>query len=339
MGYFRCSFVALLQRGFREGPFIEPHIEQAFSPEHLAAACAPWAISAEHVQLVGETESFVFRSERDRLVLRSTHTSHRSTAALEAELDFVRFLRARGLPVCGPVLSRSGHEWHAVGDDWHVCCFEQARGEPVLRSEPRSWNARLFERWGETLARFHEAAQSYAPPAGRPERGAWFEDDLIIGQHFPPEEADLAERLARLVEQLKARARSPSSFGLIHADLHSNNFFAASDGALSVFDFDDACQHWFSFDLAVIALQLPRGVPTAERQAIWDQILAGYRRVLPLPPDFQAEMPLMMKLRALQLQQFMHKKWRPAEGEAARRARLAAAAQAIRDDAPFDVKL
>jgi amicoumacin kinase len=124
--------------------------------------------------------------------------------------------------------------------------------------------------------------------------------------------------------------------------VHRNNFFANETGALSVFDFDDACQHWFSFDLAVVAHQLPRELPTPERRAIWAYILAGYRQVSPLPADFQEELALMLRLRALQLLQFMHKKRRLGAGagdnEASFRARAAEVARKIRGDEPFDLQ-
>ena len=295
---------------------------------------------------MGDTENFVYEgtpggagsSTVEMRVLRITHRSHRSTADLEAELDFVRFLAARGQPVCSPILASDGREWHAVGDEFIACCFERARGERVVHHEPRLWNELLFEQWGRTLAHFHECARVYDAPDGKPRRCLWFEDDLLAGHHLTAEHADLSEQLVQLIATLKARPPSALGFGLIHADLHSNNFFVGSAGALSVFDFDDACQHWFSFDLAVVADQLPRDLPAPARQAIWTRILAGYRQVSLLPDDFREELALMLKLRALQLFQFMHKKRRASESEVSFRSRIAAIAAKIRADEPFDLE-
>jgi amicoumacin kinase len=153
---------------------IEPHLRHVLTPSLLAAACGPWAIAPESLQLLGETENFVYQGvivgSSEARVPRLTHRTHRSPADLEAELDFVRFLAERGQPVCRPLLAADGREWHGVGDELVACCFEQACGERVMRGEPRLWNERLFEHWGAhagQLSRLRlrlRAARLQAPP-------------------------------------------------------------------------------------------------------------------------------------------------------------------------------
>ncbi len=319
----------------------QPQPEHALTPRLLEEACAPWQIAPESLRLVGESENLVYEglAEGQARVLRITHHDHRRPADIEAELDFVRFLAQRGQPVCRALPSSVAREWHAVGDRRIACCFERARGELAVPSDPERWNERLFQHWGRTLAGFHECARVYLPPAGRAARYQWFEDDLFAGQHLPLQDDDLREQLAELTVRLRARPTTARDYGLIHADLHDNNFFASAAGELSVFDFDDACQHWYSFDLAVVAHQLPGTL--AERQLIWSAIVAGYAEVAPLPAEFQAEMSLMFRLRSLQLLQFAHKMLRRAsspERQARLRMFAAGLTQKIRAGEPFDLK-
>ena len=57
-------------------------------------------------------------------------------------------------------------------------------------------------------------------------------------------------------KSLSKLPRDISSFGMIHADMHSQNVLIQAD-KLSVIDFADACYGWYGFALAV---------------AVWDRL-------------------------------------------------------------------
>ena len=281
---------------------------------------------------LGDYENFVYEADvaGQPAVLRLTHRSHRSAEDLRAELDFIRFLAGQGLRACAPIPTLRGAEIRLVGDEFLACCFERAQGQKASHLERALWNERLFAAWGATLARFHQCAEQYRSPPGRPERSHWFEDDLSGSRHFPEQASDLRDRLVALVGQLKQRPSSPETFGLIHADLHSGNFLVSASGELSVFDFDDSCRHWFSYDLAVVQNQLSETGEPAESESNWTTLLDGYQRVRPLPPSFHEELPLLLLLRDLQLYQLMHKKRHPADRDAGWNTRVASLGTRIR---------
>jgi len=181
------------------------------------------------------------------------------------------------------------------------------------------------------------SASRAAPPAGRPQRFRWHEDDLtIVSPHLPAEDADIAARLNSVLAELHRLPTPPESYGLIHADLHTGNFFVSEAGELRVFDFDDACQHWFSYDLAVVIKHLSRQFTPVERNRIFDLILAGYGRVRALPVGLQTELPLLLRLRNIQLYQLMHKKHLPADRDEGWHGRAATLARQIRAEDPLD---
>jgi Ser/Thr protein kinase RdoA (MazF antagonist) len=105
-----------------------------------------------------------------------------------------------------------------------------------------------------------------------------------------------------------------------------------------VFDFDDACRHWFSYDLAVVLDNLSRDTTLAERDRMFELVLAGYGRVRALPPRFQTELPLLLLLRELQLYQLMHKKRVLADRDEGWRERAAGLAQEIRSEAALQAR-
>src|SRR6185369_11498638 len=69
------------------------------------------------------------------------------------------------------------------------------------------------------------------------------------------------EVLRALVAWMATLDTGRDGFGLTHADLHLGNL--AVDGhAVTAFDFDDACHHWFLHDVAVAV--------TSMRKAAWE---------------------------------------------------------------------
>jgi len=308
------------------------------TPSILSSACASWNADPERCRLLGDFENFVYDVEiRARpAVLRITHCSHRTASDIQAELDFVRFLAERGAPVCRPLPARSGADWQPVGEEFFACCFERAEGARVEPEDASSWNERLFDNWGSTLAGFHQGAAEYVLPAGSPQRFRWHEDDLtVVSPHLPAEDADIAARLNSVLADLNRLPKPPESYGLIHADLHTGNFFVSEAGELRVFDFDDACQHWFSYDLAVVINHLSRQLTSAERDRIFNLVLAGYSRVRALPAGLSNELPLLLRLRNIQLYQLMHKKHLPADRDEGWHERAAKLARRIRAEDPL----
>ena len=87
----------------------------------------------------------------------------------------------------------------------------------------------------------------------------------------------VADRLRPLLVSLP---RDPSSFGLIHSDLHRGNLLYQRGGVAAI-DFDDCGWGWFAYDLATILSSAERfGAGPRERDACLD----AYARVRPLPP-------------------------------------------------------
>ncbi len=112
--------------------------------------------------------------------------------------------------------------------------------------------------------------------------------------------AEEAEQVRAVVERVRAAEQAlgqcPATFGLIHADLHHHNLLFAP-GAVRALDFDDCGFGPLLYDLAV---------PLAEVQerstypALRAGLLAGYRRVRPLPPAQEAYLDTFIALRRVQ---------------------------------------
>jgi Ser/Thr protein kinase RdoA (MazF antagonist) len=172
---------------------------------------------------------------------------------------------------------------------------------------PEDQLAEKFELLGGICARMHRHARGWARPASfsrfrwdfdcmvgaTPRWGRW-QDGIGVG----PAEADVLGRAAGLMEaRLRRFGQGPDRFGLIHADMRLANLLVSGPD-IAVIDFDDCGFGWFLFDIGA-SLSFIEHDPRVP--ALTDAWLRGYRGVLPLPADDEAEIPTFVLLRRLQL--------------------------------------
>lgn len=136
----------------------------------------------------------------------------------------------------------------------------------------------------------------------------------LPGEHPSPDDADRARRLvadllsptggsvfARALDSVWAvtshLASQPGSFGLIHADLHQENYFF-HDGVARAIDFDDCGWGFYLYDLAVTLSELEGRARYAEMRRA---MLEAYARARPLPDRHEAYLAAFIALRRMQL--------------------------------------
>jgi Ser/Thr protein kinase RdoA (MazF antagonist) len=98
-------------------------------------------------------------------------------------------------------------------------------------------------------------------------------------------------------------------YGLIHQDAHGGNLLVDSDGALTLFDFDDCGYSWFANEIAIVLFYTLTGEPDPldVLRRFLPPFLDGYRSASPLDDAWLAEIPAFLKLRELELYAVMHR--------------------------------
>jgi Ser/Thr protein kinase RdoA (MazF antagonist) len=119
----------------------------------------------------------------------------------------------------------------------------------------------------------------------------------LFAEHFSAEAARVMgavfQRVRRAQEELGAE---PHTFGLIHADIHQNNYLF-HDAEAQLIDFGDCGWGYYVYDLAVTIHQL-RGLP--QLPELRAGLLAGYREVRDLSPAHETLIDAFMMLREVQ---------------------------------------
>ncbi|ASS68315.1 MULTISPECIES: phosphotransferase [unclassified Paenibacillus] len=305
---------------------MEASVEKLFGPERLEDAALRFGLQGNPKKL-GDFENYIYEmqtAEGVPVILRLTHSSHRSQEEIEAELDFLRHLEAEGCgkDIASGLASPSGSRIEKImaadGSCFYASLFRKAPGGRAV-PDSEAWNRELFAEWGAVTARFHNASAKLDRKLARRQ---WSEDDLIANAtaYLQDEDPGVIAQLASVLDRLHALPRPEGSYGLLHGDIHNGNFFV-HEGRIMVFDFDDLEYSWYIHDVAIpLYYALSSRIPDrygADRDAyaadFFLSFLQGYRSERKMPEEWLDVLGLFLEMRDLTLYTVLAKKLSPEE--------------------------
>lgn len=245
--------------------------ERAYAQPALEALRA-FPIQADHLTLVALAENVTFRvtDQRDgaSYVLRLHRPGYHNLAELNSERVWLRALADAGIAVPSPVLATSGEDYvpvaiPATGETRYAGLARWIDGRVVAElqhTEGKRGLERYFAQLGTIMASMHNQASGWSPPASftrhafdadglvgdTPFWGRFWEHDALTAN----ERHILLETRELIYQALTRYGRDPSTFSMIHADLHLDNL-VVNGADLTVIDFDDAGFGWHQYDMAV----------------------------------------------------------------------------------------
>ncbi len=282
-----------------------------FDAAILNEACIRFGIHPNQAQLLDGFENQLFECSRQNgpVILRIAHSLHRSPSQTEAELDWLRHLKAHQVRVAGPLASERG-AWVEVlpardGSCFSAACFEKAAGRHPRRAD---WTPELFEQMGRLMGHMHRLARTYTPQAARPH---WHAEQInFAARYLPPGNQAVIEQHNQLLEHLLALPTTPEQYGLIHQDMHSGNFFI-HEGQITLFDFDDCAYGAYAYDIAMALFYILPHHCTAQEiplaRNFLQPFLQGYHLENDLPLNCLAHIPAFLKLREIDLYVAIHR--------------------------------
>jgi len=247
------------------------------------------------------------------VILRLTHSSHRTADQITAELDWVDYLASHRISVCVPLRSHNDRLVETTDTDdatISAVVFEKAPGRMVRRDDQTQT---MTINRGRLLGRIHALTKAYTPPQGHSPRPHWHENSDIVDfrDMLKPSDAIVADQADELIARLKSLPDDHDSYGLIHTDAHTGNMFFDGDRP-TLFDFDDSTYDFFISDIAIALfyaiLFLPKEHDYEEyaRQFLRD-MLTGYRQENSIDPSWLEIIPAILKRREIILYVAIHR--------------------------------
>jgi Ser/Thr protein kinase RdoA (MazF antagonist) len=280
------------------------------------AALADYEVRPVRLTLLAHAENSTFRVEArdgERYVLRVHRVTGtpwhppRDAAEVRSEMSWLAALRREpDLRVPEPMPNRDGGLVTIAANEGvpeaRVCVlFRWVDG----RFLDASLAPQHLERVGQFTARLHQHAETFAPPEGfvrwqRVDTSADV-DAYVVGDIAASFGQDDAAIAMTVIEQSRRAQRElgagPDAFGLIHGDLHQENYLFHR-GAVGAIDFDDCGWGHFLYDLAVTLSEVSY---RPHYEALRAALLRGYRSVRALPPEQEQYLETFQALRLLQL--------------------------------------
>jgi amicoumacin kinase len=298
---------------------MEKSVEILFTEDILKRFLNSFGLKSE-VKKLGDFENYVFEvSHGDTLViLRITHSSHRSKDEIYAELDWMNYLNNQKVN-CPAVFESVNNQIIEVlqaadGSFFYGCLYSKVPGNPVKISS-EEFNEQLFYAWGKAIGQMHCVTKNYKPSKETKLRPSWEDEELLDIETYVPNEEKIIKNSNLLINELKLLPKNKDNFGLIHSDIHSGNFFYDGE-SVHVFDFDDCSYHWYASDIAIpLYYSILYGYHSeSERERVQfahkflTYFVEGYEQYNSLPEGWKEQLPLFFNLRDITLFTVLHKK-------------------------------
>ena len=281
-----------------------------------------WDVEVKSINLHLQSENTVFKVEGldgNTYALRVHRKGYHDLEELNSEHLWTSSLSNAGLLVPEAVVTRSGEAYKTVSflnssEYRYVGLVKWIEGtilnDLILDLEEKDVSD-LYESLGKVVAKFHKATIAWEKPKDF-KRHSFDTDGLLgskpfWGRFWEAQNATTREReklsLIRnnITEILSKLPMDINSFGMIHADLHSQNVLIQGK-SLSVIDFDDSGFGWYGFDLAVaIWDRLDFTATGCHFDIAYKSLIRGYLEERPNAKDIIETIPTFLLMRTLMI--------------------------------------
>ncbi|WP_128895249.1 phosphotransferase enzyme family protein [Longirhabdus pacifica] len=255
-------------------------------------------------------QNFVYESTRDgdSVILRISHSSHRSKEMISGELEWVSYLTDNGIPAAKPVLSLNNRLVEVIqGNDSYfvVALFKKVPGkQPPLYED----NSLLYKNLGRITGKIHSLSRNYKPSSLSVKRYSWDENNYLVKvkKYVPLSYHVVHEKFELLLNNIQKIPKSTNNYGLIHGDISDGNYLV-EDEIISIIDFDECEYSWFVSDIAIpLFYATPLKSWGEEKRTLvakhfFENFMEGYSQENHLDNNWIKQIPLFLKLREMLL--------------------------------------
>ena len=292
------------------GIVLDLRIKSIFDEAVLKKAALRFETGVENLNELKAFENFVYeyKKNNEKYILRITHSYHRSPEEVIGEIQWINYLYVNGASVSKVVKSLYENYVEIIemkdGTNFIIVSFRKAKGKPA--HEIGLTNNHI-KNWGKLIGKLHRLTKDYSPENTVYKRREWYDEDFFkfdneMTKRIDPGVVKKSEKIINMVKKLPA---DKDSYGLIHTDAHTGNFFI-DDEELTLFDFDDSAYKHFISDIAVaLFYYIEFSAKKEDRKEITKKFLGtfleGYYSEYNLDRKWSKEFNTFLKLREVSL--------------------------------------
>lgn len=219
----------------------------------LKQAGMRYGVTLNHEITMGGTSNRIFEVSdgHTAYILRASEYSAERQEHTGFELRWVEYLSSNLAGIVRPKRSKRGNLYeviHTEDKGFILCLLEKAPGKIVDVNNPNEFHQALFFHLGALMGDMHRLTVGYEGNIRKPAfewtgyPNAWRYESLVMDE-------EVRRRQKEYYDKLCALPSSKDSYGIIHWDIHTDNFFV-DHGHIKIFDFE-ACQfNWYAADMA-----------------------------------------------------------------------------------------
>lgn len=205
-----------------------------------------------HEITMGHSGDRIFEAETASrpAILRVSEFSEKKEAHAGFEMGWTEYLSSHMEGIAKPIRSVNNRLYEVIQAGGSSCILslqEKANGKIVDSSNCDEFNEELFFHLGMVMGRMHKWTMCYEGNRPCPQF-KWNGPHFWRGGIAVPDE-DVRQEEQRLLEELEKLPMGTDSYGIVHFDIHTDNFLVDND-KITIIDFD-ACQYnWYAADVA-----------------------------------------------------------------------------------------
>jgi len=289
---------------------LDQRIKSIFDEAILEKAVLSFGTGVENLNELKAFENFVYeyKKNNEKYILRITHSYHRSSEEVIGEIQWINYLYVNGASVSKAVKSLYEDYVEIIemkdGTKFIIVSFLKAKGKPAHEIDLTNNH---IKNWGKLIGKLHRLTKDYLPENTVYKRREWYDEDFFkfdneMTKRIDPRVVKKSEKIINMVKKLPA---DKASYGLIHTDAHTGNFFVDGE-ELTLFDFDDSAYKHFISDIAVaLFYYIEFSAKKEDRREITKKFLGtfleGYYSEYNLDRKWFKEFNIFLKLREVSL--------------------------------------
>lgn len=194
---------------------------------------------------------FEVKSEIGEYILRVANFTRKVKERTEFELEWLDYLGAKTENIAMPVKSVNNNLYEVINVNdqaFIMCLFEKALGKNPDSSNSNEFNENLFYKLGAVMGDLHRLTASYKGNVVKP-KFQWDNEAYSWRGNYPISDTQVSQCEGKLLRKINALPIASHCYGIIHYDIHIDNFFVHDD-KIKLFDFCECQFNWYAADIA-----------------------------------------------------------------------------------------